>query len=127
MQRIVRNSMSTEGSNTALSPSPSEYPREPMLALPLMSRPPAPRHRQDPGVPRPFVIVGILGDPRTAGFQAARTRAGLPPADVLDYRELIVDVQSAAARIPQGARVRIDSPGRDPQVLSGLLKLGVAP
>ena len=69
----------------------------------------------------PAYIVGTAGDPRVAGYQAARTRAGLAPAALLDYRDLIADPQRAAARLRAPARVRIESPGRDPQVLAGLL------
>lgn len=76
-----------------------------------------PRRRQD-------VIIGTAGDPRVVGFQAARARAGLPPADELDYRDLVANPERAAARVPPSARVRIDSPGRHPRVLDGLMRLG---
>lgn len=71
------------------------------------------------------MVVGTAGDPRVAGYQAARARAGLPPAALVDYRDLVADPHATAARIPEGARVRIDSPGRDPQVLAGLLAHGI--
>jgi glutathione synthase/RimK-type ligase-like ATP-grasp enzyme len=71
------------------------------------------------------IVVGTAGDPRVAGYQAARARAGLPPAALVDYRDLVADPHATAARIPEGARVRIDSPGRDPQVLAGLLAHGI--
>src|SRR5262249_12470170 len=72
------------------------------------------------------IIVGAAGDPRVAGYQAARKRAGLPSAILLDYRDLIADPDGAAARIPEGARVRIDSPGRGAQALAGILSHGIA-
>jgi glutathione synthase/RimK-type ligase-like ATP-grasp enzyme len=50
---------------------------------------------------------------------------GLATAVLLDYRDLIADPDAAAARIPEGARVRIDSPGRNRQVLAGLLAHGI--
>lgn len=70
------------------------------------------------------VIVGTAGDPRIAGYQAARVRAGLSPAVLLDYRDLIADPEGAAARITAPAQVRIESPGRDARVLAGLLARG---
>jgi glutathione synthase/RimK-type ligase-like ATP-grasp enzyme len=75
--------------------------------------------------PPQAVIVGTAGDPRVAGYQAARARAGLAPAALLDYRDLIADPEGAAARLRAPARVRIESPGRDPQVLAGLLVHGI--
>lgn len=71
------------------------------------------------------ILVGTAGDPRVVGYQAARARSGLPPAALLDYRDLITDPDAAAVRIPDGARVRIDSPGRNTQVLAGLLAHGI--
>jgi glutathione synthase/RimK-type ligase-like ATP-grasp enzyme len=71
------------------------------------------------------VIVGTAGDPRVAGYQAARARAGLSPAMLLDYRDLIAYPEEAAARIPAFARVRVESPGRDARVLAGLLMRGI--
>jgi hypothetical protein len=79
------------------------------------------------GRPPHAVIVGTAGDPRVAGYQAARARAGLAPAALLEYRDLVADPPGAAARLAAPARVRIESPGRDPQVLAGLLARGIAP
>lgn len=79
---------------------------------------PAPRRLQ-------ALIVGAAGDPRVTGYQAARARAGLPPAVLLDYRDLIADPEGAAALISAPARVRIESPGRDARVLAGLLAHGI--
>src|SRR5262245_16778965 len=72
------------------------------------------------------VIVSAAGDSRVAGYQAARARAGLSPAMLLDYRDLIADPDGAAARIPTPASVRIESPGRDTRVLADLLACGIA-
>jgi glutathione synthase/RimK-type ligase-like ATP-grasp enzyme len=71
------------------------------------------------------VIVGAAGDPRVGAFQAARARAGLPPAMLLDYRDLVADPEGAAARIAAPARLRIESPGRDAGVLADLLARGI--
>jgi len=71
------------------------------------------------------VIVGAAGDPRIAGYQAARARAGLPPAMLLDYRDLVADPEGAVACITAPARVRIESPGRDASVLADLLVHGI--
>jgi glutathione synthase/RimK-type ligase-like ATP-grasp enzyme len=74
---------------------------------------------------QPVVIVGTAGDPRVSGFQSARARAGLPLARLLDYRDLVADPAGAARCLSGPATVRIDSPGRDPTVLAGLLALGI--
>src|SRR5262245_28345351 len=71
------------------------------------------------------VIVGTAGDPRVAGYQAARARADLSPAALLDYRDLVADPEGVAARISGPAQVRIESPGRDARVLAGLLARGI--
>jgi glutathione synthase/RimK-type ligase-like ATP-grasp enzyme len=76
-------------------------------------------------VVQPLVIVGTAGDPRVSGFQSALARAGRAPAALLDYRDLIVDPPGAASQLRGPATVRIDSPGRDPAVLAGLLALGI--
>jgi glutathione synthase/RimK-type ligase-like ATP-grasp enzyme len=74
---------------------------------------------------RPLLIVGAGGDPRVTGFQAARARAGLPLARLLDYRDLVADFAGSASALSGAAVVRIDSPGRDPNVLAGMLALGI--
>jgi len=98
---------------SAMSPCPSEHTRR-MTPIGATRRPPQ------------AVIVGTTGDLRVVGYQAARARAGLAPAALLDYRDLIADPEGAAARLRAPARVRIESPGRDPQVLAGLLTHGIA-
>jgi glutathione synthase/RimK-type ligase-like ATP-grasp enzyme len=80
-------------------------------------------HNMKPGT---IMIVGTAGDPRVVGYQAALARAGLPTAPLLDYRDLIADPAGNAARIRGTGGVRIESPGRDPHVLAGLLALGAA-
>ena len=83
------------------------------------------RFAQEQGSGPHAVVVGTAGDPRVAGYQAARVRAGLPRAALLDYRELIADPDGAAARIAAPADVRIESPGRNAEVLAGLLARGI--
>ena len=75
--------------------------------------------------PRKSVVIGTRADPRVAAYQAARARANLSPAMLLDYRDLTTDPEAAAASLPATADVRIDSPGRSHQVLAGLLGHGV--
>ena len=98
---------------SATSPFPSEHTR-PMTPIGAARR------------PAQAVIVGTAGDPRVAAYQAARARAGLAAAALLDYRDLIADPEGTAAHLRAPARVRIESPGRDPQVLAGLLAHGIA-
>ncbi|TCO53718.1 glutathione synthase/RimK-type ligase-like ATP-grasp enzyme [Actinocrispum wychmicini] len=59
-----------------------------------------------------FVVVGNPGSRRVALFAAAVRAAGLPPAHVLPWR----DVLTGTIAIPTHALVRIDSPGDDPHV-----------
>src|SRR5262249_60145863 len=64
--------------------------------------------------------------PRGAASRGAGGGAGLAAAALLDYRDLIADPEGTAAHLRAPARVRIESPGRDPQVLAGLLAHGIA-
>lgn len=80
-----------------------------------------------PGISEQLVIVGTAGDRRVSGFQDALARAGRPASTLLDYRDLVAAPARAAASLAAASVVRIDSPGRDPQVLSGLLALGLEP
>jgi glutathione synthase/RimK-type ligase-like ATP-grasp enzyme len=68
-----------------------------------------------------FVVVGNPGSRRVALFAAAVRAAGLPPAQVLAWR----DVLTGTCSVPTGALVRVESPGEDPYV-DGLLRGGFA-
>ena len=59
-----------------------------------------------------FVVVGNPGNRRVAQFAAAVRAAGLPPATVLAWREIL----TGTCAVPTDALVRVDSPGEDPQV-----------
>jgi hypothetical protein len=72
-----------------------------------------------------LALIGTVGDPRVAGFQAARARRGLPAAPLADYRMLIDRPAAAAVVLKNSAVARVESPGRDPQVLAGLLRAGI--
>jgi hypothetical protein len=71
-----------------------------------------------------FVVVGNLGCPRVAGFQAALARSGLPPAALLSYADLIAGRDSLERHVVAGSVVRLESPGRDWEVEKMLLAAG---
>jgi hypothetical protein len=75
---------------------------------------------------RPFVILGGRGDPRVQAFGDALARAGLAPAHLIDYRDVCTSPSRFAAKLPAGALLRIESPGRDPVVTQALLAAGIA-
>lgn len=75
----------------------------------------------------PFVILGARGDPRVQAFGDALARAGLPPARLIDYRDICAHPAGLAGQLPAGALLRIESPGRDPAVTQALLAAGIAP
>ncbi|MFD5567617.1 STM4014 family protein [Streptomyces cadmiisoli] len=68
----------------------------------------------DPSAPPPtgLAVVGVPGHRRVTLFQAALRSAGLPPARVVSW----ADVLTGTARFLPGERVRIDSPGEDAHV-----------
>jgi hypothetical protein len=78
-------------------------------------------------IDRPFVILGARGDPRVHGFGDALARAGLAPACLIDYRDICACPAGLAQELPAGAVLRIESPGRDPDVTRALLAAGVSP
>jgi hypothetical protein len=59
-----------------------------------------------------LVVVGNPGGRRVTQFQTAVRAAGLPPADILSWRELL----TGAPILPPSALVRVDSPGEDAEV-----------
>src|SRR6187549_1933792 len=71
----------------------------------------------------PFVVVGTPGDRRVTLFGDALRAHGLPEPHVVPWRDVL---SGAGFRIPEGARVRIDSPGEDPAA-DGLLRGPGAP
>jgi hypothetical protein len=76
---------------------------------------------------RPFVILGARGDPRVEGFGNALARAGLPPAHLIDYRDVCACPAGLSREIPAQAVLRIESPGRDFTVTQALLAAGISP
>jgi len=76
---------------------------------------------------RPFVILGARGDPRVEAFGNALMHAGLPPALLIDYRDVCANPAGFACDLPADAVLRIESPGRDFDVTRALLAAGVEP
>ncbi|WP_028546459.1 STM4014 family protein [Paenibacillus taiwanensis] len=78
-----------------------------------------------------MIIIGNAGNRRTTGLQTARTRLGLPPAFVLNYRDLLQGrvslsscVQSLAHSFDEPPLLRIDAPGEHFEVERELIALG---
>ncbi|MCA1218364.1 STM4014 family protein, partial [Streptomyces sp. 8L] len=69
------------------------------------------------------VVVGVPGSRRVTLFQAALRAAGLPPARVLPWADVL---RGAAPGFTGGDTVRVDSPGEDAHV-DRLLRGGVEP
>jgi hypothetical protein len=69
-----------------------------------------------------FVVIGNTSSNRVTYFQAALAQAGLPPARLITYQDLIRD--QACLTFSPGDIVRIESPGKDFEVERALLKLG---
>ncbi len=78
--------------------------------------------RSDAPEPGRIVVVGHPGHKRVLGFQAALAGRGLPPAEVVAWRDLL----SGRADLGKGALVRLDSPGQDFDVEKLLLAAGAA-
>lgn len=70
------------------------------------------------------VVLGNPGSQRIDLFQAAMARAGLPPATVVPYRDLIAGRVRLEHVIREGSVLRIESPGRDFDVERAILALG---
>lgn len=60
-----------------------------------------------------LILIANPGDKRVTLRQAARARAGLPPAEVVAYADLLAGRTRLEARVPAGSAVRFESPGRD--------------
>lgn len=59
-----------------------------------------------------FVVVGNPGNRRVAMFAEAVRAAGLPPAKVLAWREIL----AGTCAVPTDSLIRVDSPGEDEHV-----------
>lgn len=70
------------------------------------------------------LLIGNPSHRRTVDFQVALAEAGLPPADVLSYAQLIEDPEAALGFDAGPTLVRQDSFGQDFEVERGLLRLG---
>ncbi|MGW2396790.1 STM4014 family protein [Kitasatospora sp. NPDC001664] len=68
-------------------------------------------------------VVGHPGHRRVELFAAAVRAAGLPEPVLLPWREVL----RGAVEVPEGAAVRVDSPGEDPEVDALLRGPGYAP
>jgi hypothetical protein len=73
-----------------------------------------------------LTLIANPGDKRVTLRQAARARAGLPPADVVAYADLLTGRTRLEAYIRPGSAVRFESPGRDWDVERLLIAAGAA-
>jgi glutathione synthase/RimK-type ligase-like ATP-grasp enzyme len=71
-----------------------------------------------------FVIVGNPGGRRVAGFQDALHAAGLPPACVVAWADVLARRVSMADVVRAGDVVRLESPGKDFEVERAILAAG---
>jgi hypothetical protein len=74
-----------------------------------------------------FVLIANPTNRRAAFFQAALARAGLPPAIVVPWLDLLegrASLARVAALAQDGALVRLESPGEDPAVERALIARG---
>jgi len=71
-----------------------------------------------------FVLLGNPGSRRVEFFQEALARAGLPPARLVAYADILAGSASLAPHLSAGAIVRIESPGKSFEVERGLIALG---
>lgn len=68
-----------------------------------------------------FLVIGTPGDVRVAGFGRALADAGLPPAEVVSYPELLTGERDRIAQAMERADwLRIESPGRDPEAVDAI-------
>jgi len=71
-----------------------------------------------------FVLIGNLDSNRVAFFQAALAGLDLPPACLVSWADLLAGRVHLGAVVTPGARVRIESPGKDFDVERALLMRG---
>src|SRR4051812_6243834 len=76
-----------------------------------------------PSDPR-FVVVGNPGGRRVALFQDALRSAGLRPARVVAWADLLAGTVSLADVVRAGDVVRLESPGKDWEVERAILAAG---
>lgn len=71
-----------------------------------------------------FVVVGNLENRRVSLFQAALARAGITPARVVAWIDLLTGRDALERAVTEGAMVRFESPGEDFAVEREILALG---
>src|SRR4051812_35326341 len=73
---------------------------------------------------RPFVLVANPASRRAELFQAALRGLGERPAKVIAFADLVEDGGALAREMPEGAIVKVDSPGKEFFVEKSILALG---
>ncbi|MEZ6125002.1 MAG: STM4014 family protein [Planctomycetaceae bacterium] len=73
-----------------------------------------------------FVVIGNPDSRRVTYFQNALERRGLRPAEVIAWSEVLTQESDWRSRVPEGAIVRIDSPGESADVERQLILRGAA-
>ncbi len=71
-----------------------------------------------------MIVLGNPGDSRVDLFQAALRARDLPPAAVIAYADLLAGRIDLAVALAPGSLLRIESPGRNPEVERALLARG---
>jgi hypothetical protein len=73
-----------------------------------------------------FVIIGDTQSERVELFNRALARQGLKPGNVISYLDFIAGRVSLRQQVPDGAVIRIESPGDSFEVERAILALGAA-
>src|SRR4051794_23207614 len=81
-------------------------------------------NKRERSAPGPFVVIGNPCSERVEFFQRALARLGQPAARVVPYLELIGGRVRLQEQVPEGAVVRIESPGESFEVEKALLLAG---
>jgi glutathione synthase/RimK-type ligase-like ATP-grasp enzyme len=72
----------------------------------------------------PFVLLGVGAGKRVRLMQAARATLGLPPAQLVEWRDWLAQPAVLDAALARPCVLKIESPGDDPGLYYALLKQG---
>jgi glutathione synthase/RimK-type ligase-like ATP-grasp enzyme len=77
-------------------------------------------------LPERFVLLGVAGSKRIRLTQEARWLAGLPPAEVLEWRNWLATPEKLGVLLDRPCVFKVEPPGDDPVVQAQLLEDGSA-
>lgn len=79
---------------------------------------------ENKALPSRLVLLGVAGGKRIRLTQQARSAAGLPPAEVLEWRDWLAAPERLSSMLEQPCVFKVDAPGDDPAVQARLLAEG---